>query len=109
MDAEREKIENIKEIVLLESKLDTGKLNEELQNLDAQFKEASAAKTKIENDRQRELTLAREEYGVDNTYLVRLKIVLEKEDERGNQNKLKAEAIEKKSEIKGGLLVVLMP
>ena len=70
VDAEREKIENIKEeIVLLESKLDTGKLNEELQKLDSQFKEASASKEKIETDRQRELTQLKDQYSVDNTIL----------------------------------------
>ena len=49
VDAEREKIENTREeINFLNSKLDTKKLNNDIENLDTQFKEASNAKTKIE-------------------------------------------------------------
>ncbi len=101
VDAEREKIENIKEeIVLLESKLDTGKLNEELQKLDSQFKEASASKEKIETDRQRELTQLKDQYSVDNTILKSLGDRIEgKKKERDDQNRLKAEAIKDKSQI----------
>ena len=105
VDAEREKIENIKEeIGLLENRLNTDKINSDLKKLDIQFQEASSAKTKIEDDRQRELNLLKEEYSVDNTILNSLKDRIDnKKNERDNENKLKGEAIEKKSEIKGGL------
>jgi hypothetical protein len=105
VDAEREKIENTREeINFLNSKLDTKKLNNDLENLDTQFKEASNAKTKIEIDRQRELTLLQDEYSVDNTFLSSLRVQTgDKKKERDQEKKLKEQAIKDKSQIKGGL------
>ena len=105
VDNEREKIENIKEdILLLNYKLDTGKLNDDLVVLQKQWEEAHEAKSKIEIDKTKELTDLKDEYSVDNTVLQSINDSKKaKTEERDNEKILKSEAIKKKSEIKGGL------
>ena len=70
VDEQREKIENTREeLKLLSFKLDTDKLDNDIEKLNGQLSDALKNKSNIETDRSNELTLLKDEYSVDNSVL----------------------------------------
>ena len=113
VDEQREKIENTREdLKLLSFKLDTNKLDNDIERLNNQLSDALNNKSKIETDRSKELTLLKDEYSVDNSVLASIKEKREKKEKQLEAEKiLKSQAQDRKTNTKitgvfGGLNAV---